>query len=143
MKYSDNLDYLIAAIIYLGTQTDYWGRTPSGLSSELRLDKNKLTSVLESFQGIFRRTEKKSENGEYYFSLQARHAQREGSSTGDPRGCEAIQPLGNDRMRLVIDFVTLMATQEQAVLVNRRSNFTATICAVIAAGAALYATFHK
>jgi hypothetical protein len=73
MKYNENLDYIIAAITYLGTHTYYWARTPKNMSSELSLDEKKLTSILTGFPGIFRRSRTISkEYNQNFFSLQAR-----------------------------------------------------------------------
>src|SRR5262245_50434766 len=111
MKYAENADYLIASIIHLGTQAHYWGRTPSGLAAELSLDEATLLAVFEGFPGLFRKTHRKSPNGQYSYSLQARHAQRAGGRVGDPGEDEDIAPLDNGRLNLLLKFISQMIDQ--------------------------------
>ncbi|HEX8223726.1 MAG TPA: hypothetical protein VF605_07920 [Allosphingosinicella sp.] len=77
MKYSEHVDYLVASVIYLATQRGWWARTPSAMAGELSLDGTKLRAVFEGFPGIFRKSKRAGSNGEHFFSLQARYAQRD------------------------------------------------------------------
>lgn len=141
MKYSNNADYLMAAIIYLGTNNFYWGRSPSGMASELGLDRKKLLDMFEEFPGLFRKSTRKKDGEQHYYSLQARHAQREGDETSDPEGNEDIEPLNEAKLNLLINFVMHMSQQERE---NRRAWWTtgvAALAAVISAVAAVIAAF--
>jgi hypothetical protein len=130
MKYSPNVDLLVATIVYLGTHSYYWGRTPNGLAEELGLDSEKLLAVFEGFPGLYRRTKRTADNGQHYYALQARHAQRKGGKMDDPDGDQDIAPLAMDKLNLLIEFVLQMTEHENAA---RRAWWTGGI----AAGAAI------
>jgi hypothetical protein len=143
MKYSPNIDVLVASIIYLGTHSYYWGRTPKGLAEELGLDGEKLLAVFEGFPGIYRRTKRIGDNGQHYYALQARHAQREGGSIEDPDGDQEIKPLSKDKLDLLISFVMRMGDQERA---ERRAWWTTGVAAgaaVVSAAAAIAVAYLK
>jgi hypothetical protein len=61
LKYFKNLDYLMASIIYLGTHEYWWARSPTAMAKELGLDSGKLQAIFDSFPGIYRKSERKSE----------------------------------------------------------------------------------
>lgn len=86
MRYADNIDYLLASILYLGTHTFYWARSPSSMASELSLDQDKLADVFRAFPGIYRSSKRTSPQGEHYYALQARYALKEGGRHRGPRG---------------------------------------------------------
>ena len=87
MKYSDNIDYLFASIMYLGTHGYYWARTPQSMANELRLDEPRLQQILEGFPGVFRKSVRISEeNRQHYYALQARYALKEGGDVEDAGG---------------------------------------------------------
>jgi hypothetical protein len=137
MRYSDNIDYLVSSIIYLGTHEYYWARSPSNLAAELSLRTDKLAAVFEAFPGLFRRSHRLAENGERYYALQARYAQRKGEDVTDPDQISYIKPLGNDKLQLLINFVSQAAANE---LDSRRawiSNSVAVLAAIVAAVSAV------
>ena len=104
MKYSNNLDYLLASIIYLGTHTYWWARSPKSMAAELQLNEQRLERAFEGFPGLFRksvRTDK--ETGQHYFALQARYAQKEGGDIADPEQTAYIKPLSTDELTMLID----------------------------------------
>jgi len=155
MKYSTNIDYLFASIVYLGTHEYYWARTPQSMASELRLDEGRLQEIFEEFPGIFRKSTTVSpENKQHYYSLQARYALKEGKDIEDVDNeqsfIKAMQPA---QLEVVIDFVLKMAEQESKELdqqlrreeqkqsrnIGLRANFVAVAPAVIAAIAAVVA----
>lgn len=143
MKYSKNADVLVASIIYLGTHSYYWGRTPKGLATELGLNGAKLLAVFEAFPGLYRKTKRTAEDGQHYYALQARHAQREGRDMDDPDDAKGIAPLDNDKLDLLIGFVMQMIEQEKA---GRRAWWTAGIAAgaaIISAAAAVSVALFK
>jgi hypothetical protein len=112
-KYSDNLDYLLALIVNLAT-SPYWGRIPKNIAVELSLDEEKTRKVLSEFEGIFRRSMKRSTKyGDFNYSLQARHAQRQDYEFNDPDGEHDIPPLSDSTLSMLIGFVRQSAESEE------------------------------
>lgn len=134
MKYSDNIDYLISSILYLGTHKSYWSRTPHGLAAELSLDEARLLLVFDSFPSIFRKSAKPGDHNQHYYSLQARYAQREDSDTNEP---ERIAPLDTEKLNLLFDFVLKMTEHERTDARARLTSWIAVGAAVVSAGAAI------
>lgn len=137
MRYSDHIDYLVSSLVYLGTHSYYWARSPSNLAKELSLDPAHLQMVFDGFPGLYRRSVRLSETGEHYYAVQARYAQRDGVDTSDPDQISYIAPLSSERLELIINFVTQSADAEHA---SRRAWVTNSIsmtAAIIAAVSAL------
>lgn len=137
LRYSDHIDYLVSSLVYLGSHSYYWARSPSNLARELSLDPSRLQMVFDGFPGLYRRSERLSEIGEHYYAVQARYAQREGGDTEDPDRISYIKPLSPERLQLIINFVTQSAEAERA---SRRAWVTNSIsmsAAIIAAVAAV------
>ena len=111
-QYSRDIDYLIAAIVYLGSQGFFWARTPKHMASELSLQEERLEKIFDRYPGIFRKSAKPSKNGQHFYSLQARYAQREGGDTSEPEQISYIAPLGDERIKLLVDFVRTLASEE-------------------------------
>lgn len=63
MKYVRRVDYLVASIIYLGTHSYYWARSPQALARELSMDADELQEVFNSFPGLFRKSHRLAGNG--------------------------------------------------------------------------------
>jgi hypothetical protein len=106
MKYSDHSDYLTGAIIYLGSHSYWWGRSPAQMAKDMSLDEKTLTSVLKAFPGLFRKSQRKSkENGQYFYSLQARYAQYKSKDGKEPSSRADIAPLNPEHLGMVLDFV--------------------------------------
>jgi hypothetical protein len=141
MRYSDNIEYLTASVIYLATQRGWWARTPAALSAELSLDHGKLKQVFEGFPGIFRKSTRPSSTGEHFFSLQARYAQRD--DYGQKEEVTDILPLDADRIRLIYDFILKAADDERAQKRAMVGNSIAVAAAVMAALAAITSAFIK
>ena len=131
VRYSEHIDYLIASIIYLGTQRGWWARTPNRLAAELSLDEAKLTVVFDGFPGIFRKSAKPSETGQHYYSLQARYALRADYTEGEER--TDIPTLPIETTRLIYDFVLKAADDERALKRFTTSNRIAVGAAVVSA----------
>ncbi len=137
MKYKDNVDYLVSSIMYLGSHSWYWARSPSNLAAELSMDQNKLEGVFNGFPGIFRKSRRMAPSGQHYYALQARYAQRKGGDTEDPEEVSYIEPLTVDKLKMLTDFVLQSAESERTSLRSNVANATSTIAAVIAAIAAI------
>ncbi|HEX6374943.1 MAG TPA: hypothetical protein VFZ91_04405 [Allosphingosinicella sp.] len=141
MKYSDHVDYLVASVIYLATQRGWWARTPSAMAGELSLDENRLLTVFEGFPGLFRRSKRVSPNGQHYYSLQARYAQRDEYQVKEE--VTDIFPLETDKIRLIYDFILKSADDERT---GRRwlvGNSIAVCAAVISAATAVIVAYLK
>ena len=111
MRYSDHVDYLIASVIYLGTQKGWWARTPTAMASELSLNSEHLKTVFEGFPGIFRKSARPSSTGEHFYALQARYAQR--TQYREREEITDIPPLETDKIRLIYDFILKSADDER------------------------------
>jgi hypothetical protein len=143
LKYKDNVDYLVSSIIYLGTHGFYWARSSSNLAAELSVDQDKLTRVFEGFPGLFRRSRRVGPNGQPYYALQARYAQREGGDVADPEEVSYIAPLTVDKLKMLTDFVLESAEAERT---SRRANIAnafSTAAAVLAAATAILVALAK
>lgn len=137
MKYADNIDYLVSSIMYLGSHSYFWARTPDNMASELALDATRLEAVFDAFPGLFRKSQTRAQNGQPFYALQARYALRKGGDTKEPNQISSIETLSTERLQLLVDFVVKMSEQETAAAENARTNRTAVMAAVISAGAAI------
>ena len=143
MKYSHNIDYLISSIIYLGTHSYYWARSPSTMASELSLDSGRLESVFDGFPGIFRKSKRLADNGQHYYALQARYAQRKGGDTEDPDKLTFISALDAKKLELLIGFVTKMADDERASFRGWVANGISVVAVLVSATAVIWAATLK
>lgn len=141
MKYSDNVDYLIASVIYLATQRGWWARTPANLAEELSLDRKRLAQVFEGFPGIFRKSKRPSPTGEHYFALQARYALR--TDYGQKEESTDILPLKTEEVRLIYDFVLKSADDEKARHRMFIGNSIAVGAAIVSAATAILVAYLK
>ncbi|MBC8037900.1 MAG: hypothetical protein H7X89_11865 [Rhizobiales bacterium] len=82
------------------------------MALELSLDEGKLQRIFDAYPGLFRKSAMPSKNGQHFYSLQARYAQREGGDTKEPEQISYIAPLDGDRIRLLVDFVRASASDE-------------------------------
>jgi hypothetical protein len=143
LRYSDNLDYLTASIIYLGTQEFWWARTPHNMANELSLDEARLSSVFEGFPGIFRRSSNiEPKTKQRMYSLQARYAQKQQDDPADAQ-ISYIRPLDMDKVRVLLDFVFKAADDERTRRHAFVSNWVAVGAAVVSAFAAIFAAYIK
>ena len=136
-RYSDNVDYLVSAIFYLGTQRYWWGRTCKNMAFELHVDESRLQTVFNGFPGIFRKSHRLSAQETPFYSLQARYAQYVATEGESPENSADIEPLDAEKLGLLLDFVQRMAEHEKA---DRRGWITggiAVVAAVLAAAAAV------
>jgi len=141
MKYSKHVDYLIASVIYMATHKRWWARTPTNLGKELSLDAGKLRLLFEGFPGIFRKSPRPSGNGEHYYSLQARYAQRTDYTAKEEK--IDIPPLDTDKTRLIYDFILKSADDERTRVRTWTGNGIAVTAAVISAIAAIITTYLR
>ena len=135
MKYSENIEYLTASVIYLATQRGWWARTPAALAAELSLDHAKLAQVFDGFPGIFRKSTRPSSTGEHFYSLQARYAQR--TEYGEREEQTDILPLETDKIRLIYDFILRSADDERTRQRTWVGNSIAVGAAIISAMTAI------
>jgi hypothetical protein len=145
MRYKDNVDYLFASIMYLGTHSFWWARSPQAMARELQLDEARLQRVFDAFPGIYRKSYRTNpETHQHFYSLQARYAQREGGDVDDPEQESCVKPLAPDKLEVVVNFVLKMAEQEAKDddrLLGRtsslRTNIVAACAAILSAFAAI------
>jgi hypothetical protein len=142
-EYSKDLDHLIASIVYLGTHTYYWARTPANLAAELSLSEGRLQTVFDDYPGLFRKSGKPSKSGQHFYSLQARYAQREGGNTVEPEQVSYIAPLTTDKLQMLVDFVKHAAEREQEMSLRMLSNGIAVLAALVSAASAIFIAFAK
>ena len=135
MRYSENIDYLIAAVMYLGTSTAAWARTAPNMALDLALDEKRLRAVLTGFPGLFRRSRQPNEAGEHYYSLQARYALR--TEYGRVERSTSIPPLPLENVKLVYDFILRSAEDERTARRTKVGNGIAVAAAVISSLAAV------
>jgi hypothetical protein len=141
LRYSEHIDFLVPSIIYLGTHTYYWARSPQAMASELSLDHEHLRLVFEGFPAIYRRSHRLAPNHEPFYALQARYAQREGGDTQEPEQVSNIAPLDKDKLQVIITFVVQMAEAERAGFRAWITGGIAILAAVVSAIAAIAAAF--
>lgn len=138
MRYRDNVDYLFASIMYLGTHTFWWARSPKAMAKELQLDEERLERVFNGFPGIYRKSVRTNPaTHQRFYSLQARYAQREGGDVEDPDQESGIDPLPPDKLQVVINFVLKMAEQEAQEDNQKLSRESSLRTSMVAVGAAV------
>jgi hypothetical protein len=143
MKYADRVDYLVSSIIYLGTHTYYWARSPDALARELSMDASQLEEMFDVFPGLFRKSHRLAPNGQHYYALQARYAQREGKDTVDPEETSYIAPLDVEKIKMLLDFVIKLSQEERVHLRGWVANAISVIAVIISASAVVYAATLK
>jgi hypothetical protein len=136
MRYSEQIDYLQAAVVYLATQPRFWGRRATHLARELSLDEARVRRVLEGFPGIFRRSPEAGKDGEYYYALQARYALRQDFTRKEYRSL--IPPLPPEMIKLIYDFILKSADDERSRRRSLASNSIAVTAAIVSAFTAIY-----
>jgi len=135
MRYSENIDYLIAAVVYLGTSSAAWARTAPNMALDLALDEKRLRTVLDGFPGLFRKSRAANESGEHFYSLQARYALR--TEYGHVERSTKIPPLPMENIKLVYDFILRSADDERTARRTKIGNGIAVAAAVISSLAAI------
>jgi hypothetical protein len=143
VKYSNRVDYLISSIVYLGTHSYYWARSPKDLSRELSLDERNLQLIFDGFPGLFRKSHRLAPHGQHYYALQARYAQREGGDTKDPEEVAYIEPLNSDKIKMLLDFVLKMAEHEKVAFRGWTANIVSIVAVLISAVAVIWAATLK
>jgi hypothetical protein len=140
MRYGDNIDYLFSSIIYLGTHTFWWARSPRAMAAELQLDEEKLRAVFDGFPGLFRKSVRTNpETGQHFYALQARYAQRKGGDVKDPEQESYIEPLNPEKLQVLIDFVHKMVEHENKADDRDSTRRSALRGSAVAVGAAVLA----
>lgn len=137
-KYSAHIDYLVASVMYLGTQEYWWARTPREMASELSLDEEELLLVFEAFPGIFRKSHRVDESSrQHMYSLQARYAKKGRSDASEAE--VYIPPLETEKIELILNFILQSAQQETTRKHTVIVNLVAVVAAVVSAVAAIVA----
>lgn len=135
--YSKHLDVLTALITYLAL-TDKKSRTPRPLAADLSLPADAVEEVLNTFPGIFRKSQNTDANGNHFYTVHARYATRT-SDERNPQDADlpAIRP---ELLRVLLEFAVGNARSEQAknhldaqLDAARRNANTAAIVAGVAA----------
>jgi hypothetical protein len=141
MKYSDHIDYLLASVFYLATQRGWWARTPRRMAEELSLNEARLLAVFEGFPGIFRKSARPGDEGQHFYSLQARYAQRD--HYGQREEVTDIVPLDTEKIRIIYDFIHKSAEDERTRWRAMVGNSIAVTAAVISALTAVVVAYLK
>ena len=137
--YTTHLDTLIALITHLSL-TAMESRTPPWVAKDLSLDLEEVRATFDAFPGIFRRSPKRSREGnEHYYTVHARYAlRRRGAADEEP-----LPELRPEIMKALLDLVSQRAAAEaeerRFALELRHTSRNARIAAVAACVAALLA----
>jgi hypothetical protein len=143
MKYAACVDYLLSSILYLGTHEYYWARSPGALASELSLDEQKLQAMFDEFPGLFRKSHRTATNGQHYYALQARYAQREGEDTKDPEEISYIAALETDKLDMLLRFVMQMTEHERTGRRGVVANIVSIVAVAVSAAAVITAALVR
>ena len=138
MKYSDNVDYIVGSIIYLGSHPHWWGRSVPNMSRALNLDATKLRAVFEGFPGLFRKSQTQDKNGEHFYGLQARYAQYPSKSGEEPNSEADIPVLDTDKQKLLLEFVHKMMEHEKSDMRAYLTQGVAVLALVVATVTAIF-----
>ena len=136
LSYSEEQEYLVAAIMHLAVYERFWARSPSEMAKELSLDETRLERVLQGFKGLFRESTHTETTA---YALQARYALRE---QGAP---VTARPLSEPTTAMLLTLVMQAAAEERRLAVAEKSGnaakFAALISAIAAIAAAIIAYF--
>jgi hypothetical protein len=130
-RYSDHYDTLLALISYLGIHTEDYGGAKGKrdsanaieLAERLSIPEAEVKFVLDSFSGIFRRSQKEQPTPDYgrgyRYSLHLRYARRKYLGGAIK---EFGEPLSNDDLFSLLEFVTNRVKEELESQRSLRSN---------------------
>lgn len=136
---TDDIDYLIPLISFLGSNPFWWARSAEELARELSLDPVRVATVFDRYDSIFRKSAFDAAANKHYYSLQMRYARRKDGKTNEPPTVSALPVLSESEVIGLIDFLVRISTMESTLQSSRRTNRYSTICAGIAALAAVAA----
>jgi hypothetical protein len=111
------------------------------MAEELSLNEGRLLEVFEGFPGLIRKSIRPSDSGQYYYSLQARYAQRDHYETVEET--TDIPPLDTDKIRLIYDFILKSADDERTRWRALIGNGIAVTAAVTSALTAIIVAYLK
>jgi hypothetical protein len=159
-RYDDHLDVLLALVTYMALCA-WRSRSPNGLARDLGLDERSITSALENFPGLFRKSANLHDTNaglQPSYTLHARYARRRSrqtdpvpevlpgrdnpSSPSDPEPTQGGigEELDADTLRALLDFVTEQARTERQSQQHIRSQrwllagvFVAAVASIVAA----------
>lgn len=134
LSYSQNFTTLIALVTYLAVREGESDAVNAPrLADYLGLNETEVVRVLEHFNGLFRSSRKSYESQDYgkqkNYSLLLRYAHRKYSDGN----FESSDPLTNDDLRMLLDFITVQFREEQETERRSRSDLLTLIAASTAA----------
>jgi hypothetical protein len=116
LNYREHEDAIVSLVTYLGVHEGKDGRdtaTPTELAGYLGLDESEVTTVLDGFRSIFRRSQKAygtRKNGDQYrYTLHLRYARRKYING---HLAERGEPLSNDDLFGLLDYITNRINEE-------------------------------
>jgi hypothetical protein len=141
-KYSQHFETLVALVTYLGFTGG--GHSDAAfadeLASHLGLDELEVSTVLQQFKGLFRRSELPHPRRptEHKYALQLRYARRK-YVDGEYQG--AGEPLNNDDLFALLEFISNRVREEQESERHYQTNRITMIGALVAAAFSVLAAF--
>lgn len=157
-RYSDHLDNLQALITYLAL-TRWRSRSPNGLARDLGLEESAITATLDSFPGLFRKSNAVYETDvgpQHSYTLHARYARRRSRDNAGvhfPKSAENLASLSDPEptqdgsgeeldagtLRMLLDFISERARAERESHHHLQSQRRLLIGVAIAAAASVLA----
>ncbi|TVL55897.1 hypothetical protein [Shewanella algae] len=136
-KYSDHQETLIALVTHLA-MTDWSARTPTNLAKAISIEKSEIETVLVGFKGLFRQSKKKSKKtGDYFYSLQIRHARQWLNEANDEDEDDKKPPLETEYLTKLLDFVISKAAEERRNKIAVVGPWVTAFASLIVAGLAI------
>jgi hypothetical protein len=141
-SYNEHYETLVALVTHLGAKggDEADAANARNLARRLGLDESEVLDVLDSFRGLFRRTENQypSEHGlQYRYTLQLRYARRK---YVDGKVINVGEALTNEELFSLLEFVTNKVKEEQENERQARSNKITMVGVWIAAALSLTST---
>ncbi|SEB18594.1 hypothetical protein [Marinobacterium iners] len=136
-KYSDHQETLIALVTHLA-MTDWSARTATNLAKALSIDKSEIETVLSGFKGLFRQSKRKSKKtGDYFYSLQIRHARQWLNEVDDEDENDRKPPLESEYLTKLLDFVISKSAEERRNKIAVVGPWVTAFASLIVAGLAV------
>ena len=144
-RYTDKADVLIALVSNLAV-TRKKSLRATIIAEDLGLDPVEVTLALQTFKGLFRQSKRvHKETKQHFYTLHLRYALRSQARAANEQADEeadeddvARQPLSDEQIAMLFEFVARMVEQERTAEIARRANQVAVRSSKIAAGAAIF-----
>jgi hypothetical protein len=129
--YQDHIETLTALVTHLA-MTDWSLRTPQGLAVALSISEDEVTTVLDTFKSLFRKSRNlSSKNGKPMYALQLRHARQ--WLVGDADDDEQTKPpLEPEYLTTLLNFIIERSNQEARASEALWTNIVALVISGIA-----------